>query len=172
MRQKILGNIDDVVYPYKKPKWIRFSTRGLVFNDKKEVAILHIVGKDDFGLRDHYELPGGGIEENEGSLTCFKREMEEELGVIVKDIHFLGVISYNYSLLELQNYGLYYYANVSKIVHNNLTELEKSLFKEVVWLKIEDLIKLLSDAKVSNVGKLIHKRELIAINEYIRKAKD
>ncbi|MPN29149.1 hypothetical protein SDC9_176600 [bioreactor metagenome] len=167
MRQKILGDVKDNIYPYKEPKWLRLSTRGLVFNDNNEVAILHIVGKDDFGVRDHYELPGGGIEENEGSLNCFKREMEEELGLVVKDINFLGLISYNYSILELQNYGLYYYAHVDKIVHNNLTELEKTLFKEVIWLKIDDLIRLLSDNSVENVGRLIHKRELIAINEYI-----
>ena len=44
-------------------KPVRNTVRGIVLNDKNEVGFIHIDFDDPlFGYRDHYELPGGGIE--------------------------------------------------------------------------------------------------------------
>ena len=65
---------------------LRHTVRGIMVNDKNEVALIHIKGIDRFGYRDHYELPGGGIEENESEEKALVREMREEIGYLIADI--------------------------------------------------------------------------------------
>ena len=81
--------IDDF---YPKPN-VEFKkrncVRGVIFNDKEEIALLYINGTDMFGKRDHFELPGGGIEENENFYEALQREIDEELGYSIKNIEFL-----------------------------------------------------------------------------------
>ncbi len=50
---------------------IRYGTRGIIFNDNNEIAILNKNG---------YKLVGGGIDENEDPIFAFKREVLEEAG--------------------------------------------------------------------------------------------
>ena len=66
----------------------RNCVRGVIFNEKDEIALLYINGTDMFGKRDHFELPGGGIEENESYEEALKREIEEELGYTIKELVF------------------------------------------------------------------------------------
>lgn len=60
MKYKLLGKLKDDIYPTSLINEVRFCSRGLVFNDNDEIAIIHVVGQDDFGTKDYYELPGGG----------------------------------------------------------------------------------------------------------------
>ena len=63
---------------------IRFGARGIVFNNKGKIAIIHKVNKNE------YKLPGGGIDENEDAKIAFKRECEEEIASKVKILKILG----------------------------------------------------------------------------------
>ena len=168
MRIKLLAEIHDDVYPKSELVSVRFCTRGIVINEKNEMALLHIVGKDNFGVRDHYELPGGGVEDHESSKDCFVREMQEEVGVQIDEPKLIGSIIYDFYLIGLKNVATYYCAHVTGTATKHLTDLEKRLFESVKWIPIDEAIKLLSDPKVQNVGKIIHKRELIAIREYLK----
>ena len=149
----------DDVYPFSPQEYTRYSSRGVVLNENNQVAVLHIVGKDDFGQRNHYELPGGGIESGETPLSCFQREMKEELGVITKDESMIGVIRYTYHILKRYDVSYLFVARVDTFCQPTYTPDEQVLIQQVIWLDIDELIKHLNGTNVENVGKLIHRRD-------------
>ena len=67
----------------------RVSARGLVITDKG-LAVIFRRKINEFGTKEHYVIPGGGIEKNEDIVGCLKRELKEELDieVNVKDLAF------------------------------------------------------------------------------------
>ena len=58
----IIARIKDDLYPYEGYDHIRQTARALCENEKGEFGFLHILGEDYFGIRDHLEACGGGIE--------------------------------------------------------------------------------------------------------------
>ena len=62
----------------------REGARGVLMNDKNQVALIHSVN------RGWYKLPGGGREEDELIYENLNRELLEETGYKVKDIKALG----------------------------------------------------------------------------------
>jgi 8-oxo-dGTP pyrophosphatase MutT (NUDIX family) len=167
MKFKLIAELADNVYkPAKKLNKVRFAVRALCFNAKGEIAIIHIKGKDNFGKKNYYELPGGGIEENETPEVALIREMKEELGVRVKTIQNLGVVTYNFNLLGLKTIAYCYACSVKGNSKNKWTKVEQAQIDEIIWLKPSALKKLLTSTKVKNVGKIIHKRELLVLKEW------
>jgi mutator protein MutT len=158
--------LDNVYKPVKKLTKVRFAVRALCFNAKGEIAIIHIKGKDNFGDKNYYELPGGGIEENETPEVALVREMKEELGVKVEKIQNLGVVTYNFNLLGLKTIAYCYACTFNGKSKNKWTEVEQTQIDEIVWLKPLALKKLLTSTKVKNVGKIIHKRELLVLKQW------
>ena len=72
--------IDNIYKKTEKNPRIMHAVRGIIINDNNEVALVHIKGNDVFGKRDHFELPGGGIEKGEDEIKALKREIAEEIG--------------------------------------------------------------------------------------------
>ena len=82
---------------------------------------------------DFYEFPGGKVEQNENNLDALKRELYEELSIIVKDcdiIPFPGnnIINNN---IDLTCYLVTYWTNNIKINPNINSELIKLDIKEL-----------------------------------------
>ena len=157
----------DFVYPESKKEYIRYSARGLVINEKGEIAILHIKGIDDFGERDHYEFPGGGIEANEDPKFAFEREIKEEIGVIVTDSMHLTTVQYSYNILKRYEIGYYFVAKSTQYIAPHLTELEARLFHTILWLPAAKILDLLNQETIKNVGKIIHQRERWILNKFL-----
>jgi len=72
--QKVYGVIDhsnqrrtDYLY--------RISIKGLIHNNKGEVLVVKETG------RDQWDLPGGGMDHNEGIKAAIARELHEEVGL-------------------------------------------------------------------------------------------
>ena len=126
--------IIDNIYPkdfdeYKN----RDAVRGFIYNDLNQVALIHIKGHDDFGDRDHYEFPGGGIEKGEDEIEALKREIKEEIGYEIDDIRPIGIISNQYNLLKRIDTQHFYLAHATNFVGQHLLDYEKSLFKEIIF---------------------------------------
>lgn len=64
---------------------IRIRVAGIIMNSKKEILLIRQV-KDGHS---YWLLPGGGIEEGERAVSALKRELKEELGLILKNAKFL-----------------------------------------------------------------------------------
>ena len=78
---KLINHLKDTEYEFKGIKEVREIARSVMINEKNEIALLKIKGEDeDFGKRDYYELPGGGVERGETLEGTVKREMQEETG--------------------------------------------------------------------------------------------
>jgi 8-oxo-dGTP diphosphatase len=78
-----------------------------------------------------WEFPGGKIEENETPEECLRREMEEELGVIVEVGDFVGESIFNYSDKAIRLLAYY----VELLVGNFLLRVHD----KIDWVEIERL---------------------------------
>lgn len=169
---KVVLTIKDDIYPKSELTINRFGARGIIVDEQDKVAILRIKCDDIFGHRDHFELPGGGQEGNETMIETLIREIKEEVGVTISDPIPLGIVEYEYNLLKRTEHGHYFLARKDKIISRELTEFEASIFLDLVWIQIDELIDRLKHEKVDNVGKLIHKRDLYMLevaNKIIKK---
>lgn len=162
------GLINDSIYPFERIDRKRKTVRAILVNSKKEIALLHIKGIDKFGNRDHYETPGGGVENNEEFISALIREIKEEIGYSINNIKEIGHIDIQYNLLNRIDEGYFYYAEIAEYIGRDLNEYEKDLFKEIKWININDIDEIYCDYQVENVGKMIHKRDY----KMIKKAKE
>lgn len=109
------SNFNMEVKPLKNPE-IRYASRGIVFNDKGEIAVFNKKNKNE------YKLPGGGIEEKEDKIEAFKREVLEETGCFVEITNYLGIIIEEKSLTNFKQISYVYTAKVIKNLNKlNLT---------------------------------------------------
>ena len=107
-----------------------------------------------------YKLPGGGLEINEGTIDCLKRELNEELGSEITNIsHFytqeqpiISQIDHSTPLLFI-----YYHAELQSI--KSLKILEPTI-NQLIWCDVVELEKLLT----LKTDKLVAKKLLDSSN--------
>ena len=78
---KCINELIDDQYPFNGITHTRKIARAFLLNDNNELCLLKIEGTDDFGLRDYYETPGGGVKEDEDLKDAVIREVLEETGI-------------------------------------------------------------------------------------------
>ena len=152
---------------------IRFGARGIVFNNKNEIAILNKANKNE------YKLVGGGIESNEEPIVAFKREVLEETGCKVEIDDCLGIIKEEKSQDNFIQTSYVYVAHVTSDTNQlHLTEKEIEEGSQILWLKIEDASQVIKDcesklvsSKYENVyhTKFIVRRDYTILKYYIEK---
>ena len=164
---KVLGYLDDDQYPPTEITNVRFTARAIVIKDDR-FAFLTIRGEDDFGIRDHIETIGGGIEEGESAEETIVRECLEEAGMDVSIKAFLGIIVDHYHFIQRQTVSYFFLANAINGQHQtNRTEIEMTLMYDVLWLSEEETLKML-DMPVEKIGRLIQRRDKAAFLEALR----
>ncbi len=57
----------------------RVATRAIIFDDQDRILVMQ-------NHNNEYELPGGGWEYEEDFAACLKREVQEELGVVLAEV--------------------------------------------------------------------------------------
>ena len=164
--------IRDEYYPKSdKPLRHRDAVRGIVVNDRGEIGLIHVRGVDGFGNRDHYELPGGGIEPGETMEQAVAREIEEELGWQVDNIRPVGIIENEYNLLGRVDAQHFFLAHGVRNVGQKLLDYEKEIFSEVVFFPKDEILRMYDTYPVENVGIEIHKRDRIAVEAALQMLK-
>lgn len=139
----------------------RISARGVVFNERGEVALTHLLAEDKFGKRDYYELPGGGKRLGETVLESAMREMDEELGVQVKLTEKLGIVHDFYNLISQENYSYYYMFSITKYTTTHMEERESGLIDKIIWVSLSEALELFEkQLSITGVGLLVARREL------------
>ncbi|WP_314589849.1 NUDIX hydrolase [Paenibacillus terrigena] len=143
------------------PYHIRKAARAIVWNDAKEMALMH-VSSDGY-----YKLPGGGIEAGESNEEALRREVLEEVGVQIEILQELGcTIEYRDHIQQLQfSYG--YVTQVQgEMEQPSFTELEQDLGFKLVWVTIEEAARRLKANKPNHlIGDFIVARDLAFIEE-------
>ena len=82
-----------------------------------------------------WEFPGGKIEVSEQPQTALKRELYEELGVIVENIDFISATTFHYKKTQRCVLILFYYIKSYK------NEPQKLHHDELSWLTFEEIQK-------------------------------
>jgi 8-oxo-dGTP pyrophosphatase MutT (NUDIX family) len=162
--KEIYPLIKDTFYKKSDSKfYIRKAVRAFLFNEENKFCLLYINGTDKFGKRDHFETPGGGVENDENLIDTLKREMSEETGYTIKDIKEIGKISIQYNLLNRIDEEYYYYCKTDSLHETSLLEYEKNLFEGLKWFTIDEAIDMYKHYKTNGCGIMIHERDLNAL---------
>ena len=128
-------------------------------NEKNEVAILKVYSNDIFGIRDCYELPGGGVQEGESFLEAFKREAVEETGYEVNNIEEIGDVIDYYNFISRENHNHYFLGHTCAFKGTHFDEYEKTMIQKLLFVPIDEAIRLFTYEMFGPVGKLISQRE-------------
>ena len=165
MPMRLLASLLDTEYSLEYIDHIRDIARGVVLNEQNEVAIIKLHGRDAFGDRNYYELPGGGVKKDEDFSSAFKREMEEETGFSVEIIAEIGQVNDFYNKIHRENHQYYYLGKTIKYVGKHLEEYEKSMMEKVIFIPLLDAIELFKNMQDYGCGKLVKNRELPVLIE-------
>ena len=157
---KQILHLKDDQYEYTYIDHVRYVCRGVLLNDKNEVALNKLHGFDNFGSRDYYETPGGGKKGNETLRQALIREMREETGYEVEIIKELGMVNDYYNLIHRNNRNYFYLCKTARFVGKVLEDYEKSMIEGLVWVSIDKAIDLYEHMDVSGVAILVKHREL------------
>lgn len=129
------------VKEFNNPR-IRYGARGIVFNDKNQIAILNKANKNE------YKLVGGGIEGDEDPMIAFKREVLEEAGCIIEIDKCLRTFKEEKSQGNFIQTSYVYVAHVIEDTkHQNFTQKEIDEGAKLLWLNINDAISLIKDSE-------------------------
>lgn len=64
-------------------------------NDKRQVLLLLRDNRPDIPYPDTWDIPGGHVEEGETPEQCIIREMQEEIGVALKDFKLFSIVEFD-----------------------------------------------------------------------------
>lgn len=140
---------------------LRQAARAVVFDDDKNVALLH-VQKDGY-----YKLPGGGIEKGEDILTALKRECLEEIGCQIEVDQEIGMtIEYREQYKMKQESYCFIAHTVGPKGLPNFSEKElKDQFK-AIWVSLTEAIRLATTSNTEEYqGSFIVPRDLFLLQE-------
>ena len=167
----IIARFKDDLFPYHGYDHIRYTARAIIENEEGKFGFLHLVGEDFFGVRDHLETCGGGMEKGEDLVDTILREIGEEMGVAVKECDLLGSIIDAYNLIYRITFSTFFYCKVDTkhVEQTHRTEEETILIKDIVWLTQEEALKRLNDQNGSNVDRIVQRRDAAAFEYYLKK---
>lgn len=157
--RKILELVDNQ-YPFTYIDHTRIIARVILLNKNNEIALNKLHGYDQFGSRNYYETPGGGKKVNETVKAACLRETLEETGYEVEIIKELGMVDDYYNLIHRHNKNYYFLCKTVRFVGKSLENYEKSMIEKLIWVNIDDAIKLYENMDVSGVAILVKNREL------------
>lgn len=102
---------------------------------EKEGRVLFVLGADD----DHWQLPGGRVNEGETLEEAFKREIMEELGLLVEPKSIFDAFLFK-SPSGKNHAVIIYRCEVLNDLEN--MKLDDGEIKEIKWVGEEDLTSL------------------------------
>ena len=157
---KFYGEYKDNEYEYSGTNHTRIVSRGFLLDEDLKIALIHIKGTDEFGERDYYETPGGGVNDNESLTDAVKREVLEETGYSSSIISEIGYVIDYYNLIKRKNITYYYLLKKEKYIKKTLEDYEKDIMESVGFYTIDEAIELYTNHMNFKVGRIVKNREL------------
>ncbi len=143
-------------------KTTREASRGVIFDKKGMIPLLR-VWRDQ-----HHKLPWGGLEWNEDPKVAFEREVLEECGCTIENIHVIWKVVQQNSTWQQTSY--YYYAEIIWKALPHFTDKEISLGFELRRYPLEEALSILQkDIPSYERGKYILERDLFILNKILAK---
>lgn len=90
-----------------------------------------------------FDLPGGELDPGENPAVCAKREFEEEVGIILKDIISLSSVGMPISARYLGSRNFSFIGIASDPVELRLQKLDANEYLKVVLVSLDDWFKLI-----------------------------
>lgn len=164
---KCINNLIDDQYPLIKITHTRKIARAILLNAKNEVCLLKIEGTDDFGPRNYYETPGGGVNDGEDLKEAVIREVIEETGITASVISEIGYVSDYYNLINRHNLSYYFLMKVESFGLSHLEEEEKKIIKGMQFFSLSDAVEVYKNMSNEKLEILVSRRELPVLLEAI-----
>ncbi|MCR2805555.1 NUDIX hydrolase [Paenibacillus soyae] len=139
-----------------KQVWFRRAVRGVIFDSKYRMALLHI---DD---GNYYKLPGGGIEGEESMEAALAREAMEEIGAPISIHSEIGLVVEYRDEHELVQFSYGYVAEVTgEMTPAQPTNEELASGLKVSWMTLREAIATMErHSPETYVGKFIQERDI------------
>lgn len=157
---KLIASLKDDQYPFTGVSHVREIVRCILLDENDNVCLEYLLDDDGFGPRDYYETPGGGIKPNEDHIKALKREIEEEVGYTIEVIGELGEVKDYYNLIKRRNHNYYYLARRVTKCEQHLEPDEKIRINKIIWVPIDEAIRLYENMQNVLVGRIVRQREL------------
>jgi 8-oxo-dGTP pyrophosphatase MutT (NUDIX family) len=129
-KSTVIGTLDPSIVYTDRP-----TVKALIFNQNNEVLIINN------GL-----LPGGGVEDNEDDPTALRREIAEEVGMVISGIKELGTIIQYRNLINRKYIINGYTANYVDDLGKTSPQDEREASFTYAWYSIEDAVHLLDNS--------------------------
>ena len=138
----------------------REIVRAILIDENNNVCLEKLLDDDGFGPRDYYETPGGGIKKGESHEDALYREIEEEVGYKCEVLDHIADVHDYYNLIGRKNYNYFYFVKRLEKVEQHLEPDEKLRISKIIWVPIDEAIKLYENMQNVLVGKIVKQREL------------
>ncbi len=120
----------------------RQKTRGVIFDDKHNIALLHIESKG------YYNLPGGGVEKGEDTRQGLIRECREEIGCDIEITAELGRTLEYRKKHSILNESVGYIGKIrgkkgERLLVGDENEAERNCV--IVWVSLTEAIRLMEN---------------------------
>ncbi|MDO4467209.1 MAG: NUDIX hydrolase [Bacillota bacterium] len=146
----------------------REIVRAIVYDEQENFYFVQAHRNDEFGHVTIIETSGGGVEEGEELESAIQRELREELGVQVKVLCPIGIVSDYYNLIHRHNINHYFLCRIVSFGEKHLMPDEIEQFHlSTLKLSYQEAIEEYEKCAHSKLGKLLKQREL-PILEYAK----
>lgn len=115
----------------------RVSSRAIIIEDGKLLAMFRRKVKKDGSIKEYYVIPGGGLEDGETFEENVIRELKEEFNVDIEVVKFLGTEEYddtiaNYFLCKIVN-------GTPKLGGEELERMTPENYYEVRYINLNEI---------------------------------
>ena len=138
----------------------REIVRAILIDEHNNVCIEKLKDDDGFGPRDYYETPGGGVKAGESHEQALHREIEEEVGYKCEVLEHIADVEDYYNLIGRKNHNYFYLVKRGEKVEQHLEPAEQIRIEKIIWVPIDEAIRLYEEMQNVLVGKIVKQREL------------
>lgn len=140
----------------------RKAVRAVVLDENNNVAVIHAV------KRSFYELPGGGVEDNEDYTEAIIRECKEEIGCDVEVVDEIGfIVEYRKQEQLIKESYCYLCRVIGNKGELDLQDDEKELQISIEWVGLDQAHELILSSKKpgSYIAEFSAQRDSLFIQE-------